>query len=69
MKPDELQIEFASLVEQVCYPLYDRESGNQEPISAEQWDILSDRFLKLCAKNKIKEGFDGLPDSAKGFPY
>ena len=55
MTPDQLLTEFVVLLETVCHPHYDRVSGACEPITAEQWDVLSDRFLQLCAKNRVRE--------------
>lgn len=55
MTGEQLIIELVSIVEQTCYPKFDRDHGTQDPITAEQFDIVSDRVLKLCAKNKIRE--------------
>ena len=55
MTGDQLIVELASIVETTCYPRFDRESGAQEPISNEEWDIVSDKVLRLCEKNKLRK--------------
>lgn len=51
MTGDQLITELASIVETTCYPRFDQ-LGNQEPISAEEWDLVADKVLMLCARNK-----------------
>ena len=55
MTPNELLTEFVVLLEETCHPRYDRVSGACEPITPEQFDILSERFLLLCAKTRPRE--------------
>ena len=55
MKPDRFLTEVAMLIARTCYPLFDRETGNQDPISAEQWDQLSEQLNLLYIKNRPKE--------------
>jgi hypothetical protein len=50
-----LLVELAHIVETTAYPRFNRESGVQEPISAQDWDVLRDKFLALCAKNRPRE--------------
>lgn len=52
MTGEKVIIELVSIVEQTCYPNFDRDYGTQEPVTAEQWDILSDKLMQFCAKNK-----------------
>jgi hypothetical protein len=59
MTPDELLRAFSVLLEETCHPRYDRVSGACEPITPEQWDVLSDRFLQLCAKVRPREVANG----------
>lgn len=54
MTGEQLIVELVSIVEQTCYPRFD-EHGGQEPITAEQWDVVADKILKLCAKNRPRE--------------
>lgn len=55
MKPDEFLTEVAMLTARTCYPLYDRETGNQDPISAEQWDQISEGINLIYIKNRPKD--------------
>lgn len=55
MTPDQLLVEVASLIEAVCRPTYDRTSGDEQPITNQQFDVLADRFLMLCDKNRTQE--------------
>lgn len=55
MTPSRLIAELAALIEATCRPTYDRTSGDEQPITNEQWDLLSDRFLMLCDKNRTRE--------------
>lgn len=55
MTPSRLMEALAMIVEGTCYRVYDRTSGDEQPITNEQWDLLSDRFLMLCAKNRTQE--------------
>jgi hypothetical protein len=66
MTGDMLIIELAHIVETTAYPRFNRDSGVQEPITPEQWDILSDKFLALCAKNKPRESKPVLDSRAGG---
>jgi hypothetical protein len=59
MTGDQLITELASIVETTCYPRFDRDTGVQEPITAEEWDIVADKVLMLCAKNKVREVANG----------
>lgn len=56
MTADELLIELRVLIEQTCYPRWDRDAGTQPPISNDEWDVITDRVLLLAAKNKQRGG-------------
>ncbi|HWH59326.1 MAG TPA: hypothetical protein VN682_16980 [Terriglobales bacterium] len=59
MTGDQLIVELASIVETTCYPRFDRVTGDQQPITREEWDIVADKVLMLCARNKPKEAVNG----------
>jgi hypothetical protein len=46
------------LIEEVAPPVYDRQSGNDQPISRAQWLALRERFLTLVAMNMPREVAD-----------
>jgi hypothetical protein len=54
MTADEFLIEIRVLVEQTCYPPFERGSGTQPPLTNEQWDTISDRVMLLAARNKVR---------------
>jgi hypothetical protein len=64
--PNQLLTEFVVLLETVCHPRYDRVSGACEPITPHQWDVLSERFLLLCAKTRPREVANGNNRSNQG---
>jgi hypothetical protein len=50
-----LLVELAHIVETTAYPRFNRDSGVQEPVTPAQWDVLREKFLALCAKNRPRE--------------
>lgn len=55
MTGDELITEMVSIVETTCYPHFDRDYGTQEPITQHQWDVVTEKVLKLREKHKLRE--------------
>lgn len=55
MTGDELIGEFATIVEQTCYPRFEPGTGAQAAITNEQWDMVIDRVMLLAVKNKIRK--------------
>jgi hypothetical protein len=54
MTGDELIGEFATIVEQTCYPRFEPGTGAQAAITNEQWDTVIERLLRLAEKNKVR---------------
>jgi hypothetical protein len=71
MTPNQLMVQFAVLVEEVAPPRYDKRSGNDQPISVEEWDALNERWRMLYLLNRPKGGRDGraIQGYEDGFPY
>ena len=57
MTPNALMRALIVLIEEVAPPVYDRQSGNDQPISRAQWLALRERFLTLVAMNMPREAF------------
>ena len=55
MNPDRLIQELAIITEEVIRPMYNRDTGLQEPITREQWLLLKERFDLLCAAYTPRE--------------
>ena len=58
MTPNALMRALIVLIEEVAPPVYDRQSGNDQPISRAQWLALRERFLTLVAMNMPREVAD-----------
>ena len=58
MIPDDLVQELCLIVEDVCAPVYNPDTGLQEPVSREQWLVLKERFDLLCAAYTPREVVD-----------
>ena len=52
MTPNKLLQNVAVLIEEVATPQYDRDTGDEQPITAEQWDVLDERFRMIVLMNK-----------------
>jgi hypothetical protein len=52
LTPNQLIVQLGVLIEEVAPPRYDRQSGADQPISAEEWDILNERWHMLYVMNK-----------------
>ena len=55
MTPDELLTRIALLIEESCVPVYNRDTGLQEPLTREQWLEVKDRIDLLCAAYTPRE--------------
>lgn len=54
MTGDELLIYLRVLIEETAYPPWDRATGNQPPLTNEQWDTILDRVLLLAQRNWVR---------------
>lgn len=54
MTPSQLLRAVAALIEEVAHKGYD-EHGDEQPISAEQWEVLRERFSVMVLMNKPRE--------------
>lgn len=52
MTPSALIRNMAALIEEVVDAKYDRASGDQQPVTAQEWDILNERWHMLYVMNK-----------------
>jgi hypothetical protein len=59
MIPDDLVQELCLIVEDVCAPVYNRDTGLQEPVSRGQWLALKERLDLLCAAYTPREAVNG----------
>ncbi len=55
MTPDSLIRELAIIVEATCVPVYNRDTGLQEPLTREQWLSFKDSVDLLCAAYTPRE--------------
>lgn len=52
MTPNKLLQNVAVLIEEVATPQYDRDTGDEQPITAEQWNTLDERWRMIVLMNR-----------------
>ena len=55
MTPNGLLRAWIALIEEISPPVYDRVSGDDQPITFEQWEEFNRRWQCMYAMNKRKE--------------
>lgn len=55
VKPSQLLRAMGVLIEEVAHAGYDRRSGDEQPITREQWDELDVRWKAIVMMNKPRE--------------